>query len=52
MVVIALASHHCGRGSIPRLSVICGLSLLNFFAALRGFSPGTSVFLSPQETYI
>ena len=43
MVVIALAPHHCGPGSIPRVSVICGLSLLNFFSALRGFSPGTPV---------
>ena len=27
-VVRALASHQCGSGSIPGLSVICGLSLL------------------------
>ena len=27
-VVRALASHQCGPGSIPRLDVICGLSLL------------------------
>ena len=27
-VVRALASHQCGPGSIPRLGVICGLSLL------------------------
>ena len=26
--VSALASHQCGTGLIPRLSVICGLSLL------------------------
>ena len=29
-VVRALASHQCGPGSIPRLSVIRGLSLLLF----------------------
>ena len=28
VVVRALASHQCGPDSIPRLSVICGLSLL------------------------
>ena len=38
-VVRALASHQCGPGSIPRLGVICGLSLLFLFSALRGFSP-------------
>ena len=36
-VVRALASHQCGPGSIPRLGVICGLSLLVLYSALRGF---------------
>ena len=49
-VVRALASHQCVPGSIPRPSVICGLSLLLvLFSALRGFSPGTPVFPSPQK---
>ena len=48
-VVRALASHQCGAGSIPRLDVICGLSLLVLFSAPRGFSPGTPVFPSPQK---
>ena len=49
-VVRALASHQCGPGLIPGLGVICGLSLLLVLVfALRGFSPGTSVFPSPQK---
>ena len=36
-VVRALASHQCGAGSIPRLGVICGLSLLVLFSSPRGF---------------
>ena len=36
-VVRALASHQCGPGSIPRLGVICGLSLLVLYSAPRGF---------------
>ena len=51
-VVRALASHQCGPGSIPRLSVICGLSLLVLYSAPRGFSPGTPVFPSPQKPTI
>ena len=44
------ASHQCGPGSIPRLGVICGLSLLLVLVlAPRGFSPGTPVFPSPQK---
>ena len=31
------ASHQCGPGSIPRSGVICGLSLLVLYSALRGF---------------
>ena len=40
--VRALASHQCGPGSISRLLVLV--------LAPRGFSPGTPVFLSPQNT--
>ena len=49
--VRALASHHCGPGSIPRLGVICGLSLLVLFSAPRGFSPGTPVFPSLKNQH-
>ena len=45
-VVRALASHQCGPGSIPRLSVICGLSLLVLYSAPRG----TPVFPSRHLT--
>ena len=48
-MVRALASHQCGSGSIARLGVICGLSLLALYFALRGFSPGTPAFPSPQK---
>ena len=49
-VVRALASHQCGLGSIPGPGVICGLSLLLvLYSALRGFSPGSPVFPSPQK---
>ena len=50
-VVRALASQQCAPGSIPRLSVICGLSLLlvKLVLASRGFSTGTPVFPSPQK---
>ena len=48
-VVRELTSHHCGPGLIPRLGVICGLSLLVLYSAPRGFSPGTPVFPSPQK---
>ena len=49
-VVRALASHQCGPGSTPGPGVICGLSmLLVLLLALRGFSPGTPVFPSPQK---
>ena len=36
-VVRALISHQCGPGSIPRLCVICGLSLLVLYSAPRDF---------------
>ena len=42
-------SHQCGPGSISRLGVICGLSLLVLYSAPRGFSPGTPVFPSPHK---
>ena len=49
VVVRALASHQCGPGSIPILGVICGLTLLVLFIALKGFAPGAPVFPSPQK---
>ena len=42
-MVRALASHQCDPGLIPRLGVICGLSLLVLYSAPRDFSPGTQV---------
>ena len=50
VVVRAFASHQYGSGSISRFGVICGLSLLVLFSALRGFPPGTPVFPFPQES--
>ena len=52
-VVIVLASHQCGPSSNPGVDVKCGLSLLLvLFFALKGFSPGTPVFPSPQKPKI
>ena len=49
-VARALASHQCGPGSTPGVDTMCGLSLLLVLSlALRGFSPGTPVFPSPQK---
>ena len=49
-MVKALASHKCGPGSNPGVDAVCGLSLLLVLSlALRGFSPGTPVFPSPQK---
>ena len=49
-MVRALASHQCGPGSSPGVDAKCGLSLLLVLSfAPRGFSPGTSVFPSPQK---
>ena len=46
----ALASHHFGLGSNPSVDTVCGLSLLLVLSfAPRGFSPGTTVFPSPQK---
>ena len=49
-VVRALVSHQFGPDLIPGLGIIRGLSLLLvLILALRGFSPGTAVFPSPQK---
>ena len=48
-VVRELASHQCGPGTISWLTIKCVLSLLVLYSALRGFSTGTLVFLSPQK---
>ena len=40
-MVRALASHQCGPGWISNLSVICVLSLLVLYSAIRGVSLGT-----------
>ena len=49
-MVRALISHQCGLGSTPGMDAICGLSLLLVLSfPLRGFSPGTPVFPSPQN---
>ena len=49
-VVRALAPHQCGPGSNPSGDAICVLSLLQILSfSLRGFSPGTLVFSSPQK---
>ena len=49
-LVRALASHQCGPGSNPGLDAICELRLLLVLSfSLRGFSPGTLVFPSPQR---
>ena len=46
----AVASQHCGPGSVPGLCIICGLSLLLVLVfAPRGFSLDTPVFPSPQK---
>ena len=46
----ALASHLCDPGSIPVVSVSCGLSLLLVFALLRGFFSGFSGFPLSAKT--
>ena len=49
-MVRALPPRQCGPGSIPGGDAICVLSLLLVLSfALRGFSPGTPVFSSPQK---
>ena len=47
--VRALTFHQCGPGSISALGVICGLSLLVLYSALRGFSPSTPIFPSSKS---
>ena len=45
-----LAFHQCDSGSIPRLNIISGLSLLLvLILAPRGFSLDTPVFTYPQK---
>ena len=50
-MVRALASHQCGPGSNPGVDAI--IMLVEFVnvpsLSLRDFSPGTSVFPSPQK---
>ena len=49
-VVGALATNQCCAVSNLGVDAICGLSLLLVLSfALRGFSPGTPVFPSPQK---
>ena len=49
-MVRGLTFHQCGPGSNPGVDAIYGLSLLLVLSfALRGFSPGTPVFPSPQK---
>ena len=51
--VRALSSHQCGLGTTPGVDDICGLSLsLVHSFALRGFSPGTPVFPSHQNSTV
>ena len=47
-MVRALTSYQCNPGSIPRVGVIFGLSLLVLYSAPTGFSTDTPAFLSPQ----
>ena len=42
-VVRALAFHQCVPGSISRLGIISGLSLLVLYSASRGFSKSTQI---------
>ena len=49
VVVRAFVSQQCGLGSIPRVNVVCGVSLLVLYFAARGFSLGAPVFPSPQN---
>ena len=49
-MVRANASHHCGPGSNRGVDAMCELSLLLVLSlSLRGFSPGTLVFPTPQK---
>ena len=48
-VARVLAFYQCAPDSIPRLSVISGLSLLVLYSGLKGFSLGTLGFASLQK---
>ena len=52
VVVRTLASQQSGLGSIPRLDVICGLSLLVLFPALRGSSRVFRFFVLLKNLYL
>ena len=52
IVTRALTSHQWDKGLIPRLCIICGLSLLVLFLSLRCFHPGTPVFPSSQNLHL
>ena len=52
VVVIALASHHCGSGSIPGLDAIwvkfgvgCLLCSERFFCGISGFPLSTNMYI-------
>ena len=49
VVVRALASHQCGRGSISRLGVGMWVEFVASPLCSERFSPGTLVFPSPQK---
>ena len=49
-MVRANASHQCGPGSNRGVDAMCELSLLLVLSlSMRGFSPGTPVFPTPQK---
>ena len=48
-VVTALASHHCGPGSIPGPGVTSGLSLLLVLVLAPSVFPGFSGYSLPQK---
>ena len=51
-MVRALTSHQSDPGSNCGVDAICGLSLLLVLSlSLRGFFPGTLLFLSPQNQH-
>ena len=55
-VARALASHQCGRDSMPGLDVICRLSLLlvlvpGFFSGFSGFPSSTKTNISKSGTH-
>ena len=48
-LVRVLAFYQCSPGYISTLGVICRLSLLVLYSALRGFYPGALVFPSHHK---